>query len=216
MVTMPRLGRVSRLRVTVAVARSLDQLPHEVYLLDLTLPEDSGPGGARFDEVPWLEDLEPVLAAGGALPEWVVDVTRTHRSDGDGGGGGQARVAVLLARGSDPAAPWPEPDLAAPVRAAFTRMAARAGSQDPVAAVRHEAALAAATAAVAELFGDVDSGLLSLTDEEHHAAEGSWSLGLALPGVARFRVQVGLVPTSPASVQVRRMPVAEVVDSVGT
>lgn len=214
MVTTVRLGRVSRLRVTVAVTRSLDQQPHEVYLLDLTLPDDVGPGGARFDEVPWLQDLEPVLAASGALPEWVVDVTRTHRSDG--GGGGRAQVAVLLARGSDPAAPWPEPDLGASVRAAFTRMAARAIPSGPVVALSHEAALMAARAAVAELFRDVDSGLLSLTDEEHHAAEGSWSLGLALPGVARFRVQVGLVTASPASVHVRRMPVAEVVDSVGT
>ncbi|QGN57472.1 hypothetical protein [Nostocoides sp. HKS02] len=215
MVTTLRLGRVGGLRVTVAVTRSLDQSPHDVYLidLDLALPDDGGPGGARFDEVPWLADLEPVLAASDALPEWVVDVTRSHRSDG---GGGRAQIAVLLARGSDPAAPWPEPDLTGPVRAAFTRMVAHAAPSAPVVALPHGAALAAARAAVAELFRDVDSGLLSLTDEEHHAAEGSWSLGWALPGVARFRVQVGLVRASPTSVHVRRMPVAEVVDSVGT
>jgi hypothetical protein len=82
--------------------------------------------------------------------------------------------------------------------------------------MQHGQAVATGAAAVVHGYPDVDVHALSLTDEEHHAAEGRWSLGLALPGVARFQVHLGLVADAPASAHVRRMPVSEVVDSVGT
>ncbi len=220
MLTALRQGRVDGLRVTVACARSLDEMPYDVYLLDLVTPSQTVAGGGRFDEVPYLECLEPVLDAAGGPPSWVVEVTRTHRSDHDGVG--QAQLSVLLAVGKAPSAPGPEPDLTAVVRSAFTQMAhspaARAaqGAREAAGGLSHSQALTAAMAAIAHSFPGIDPKALSLTDEEHHAAEGRWSLGLALPEVARFQVQLGLVPGALASAHVRRMPVGEVVDSVGT
>ncbi|HET7474522.1 MAG TPA: hypothetical protein VFJ97_00690 [Dermatophilaceae bacterium] len=205
-----REGRVAGLRVTVACARSLDEVPDDVYLLDVA-PPDPTAGGGRFDEVPYLEVLEPVLEAAGDRPPWAVEVSRTHRSDHDGVG--RARLSVLLGLGTAPASGGPSPDLTAVVRSAFERMAAAPAG---AAALSRGEALAAATAAVADAFPAVDVRALSLTDEEHHAVEGRWSLSLAVPGVVRFQVHLGLVPAAPASVHLRRMPVGEVVDSVGT
>lgn len=167
--------------------------------------------------MPYLECLEPVLDAAGGPPSWVVEVTRTHRSDHDGVG--QAQLSVLLAVGKAPSAPGPDPDLTAVVRSAFTQMAHPPAAQEGREAVEglsHGQALTVAIAAIAHGFPSIDPKALSLTDEEHHAAEGRWSLGLALPEVARFQVQLGLVPGALASAHVRRMPVGEVVDSVGT
>jgi hypothetical protein len=214
MLTALRQGRVAGLRVTVAVARSLDEVPHDVYLLDLETANDASAGGGRFDEVPYLECLEPVLEMAGGPPSWVVDVARTHRSNH--GGVGQAQLSVLIATDRAPSGSAPDPDLAVVVRSALADMARMAAPAGGAGALSRGEALTAAASAVGHAFADLDLQALSLTDEEHHAAEGRWSLGLALPDVARFQVELGLVVGAPASAQVRRMPVGEVVDSVGT
>jgi hypothetical protein len=208
-----REERVAELDVTVSVATDLDREPHDVYLLEVALGTDGGRGAAGFAEAPFLEDLEPLLSAAGSAAQWAVDVSRTHRSDE--GARGRARISLVLAPGGDPAAAA-EPDVTAAVQDAFARVAARSTPSAAPVDLSHDAALAEARTAVARLFPGVESRELELTDEEHHALEGSWSLGLALPGVARFRVRVGLVAAVPHSVHVRRMPVGEVVDSVGT
>jgi hypothetical protein len=207
-----REERVAELEVVVSVATDLDREPHDVYLLEVALETDGGPGAAGFDEAPFLEDLEPLLTAVGSSSRWAVDVSRTHRSDE--GGRGRARISLMLAPAAEPAASA-EPDLTAAVQDAFARVAARSTPSTTV-DLSHDDALAEARTAVARHFPGIDSRDLGLTDEEHHAVEGSWSLGLGLPGVARFRAQVGLVTSVPHSVHVRRMPVGEVVDSVGT
>jgi hypothetical protein len=81
--------------------------------------------------------------------------------------------------------------------------------------LRRDDAVKAAAAVVAHAFPEVDPRVLSLTDEEHHAAEGRWTVGLSVPGSMRFQVEVGLVPGVPGSAHVHRLPVGEVVDSVG-
>jgi hypothetical protein len=214
MLTALRQGRVSGLRVTVACAETLDQVPHDVYLLDLS-PLPSG-AAERFDEMPYLELLEPVLDAAGGPPSWVVDVSRSHRSDRDGMGA--AHLSVALALGRKAYATDPDPDLTGLVQAALGGMVGAGstapGSTAPEPLSRGDA-VTAATGAVGTAFAGVDVGSLSLTEEEHHPALGQWSLGLAVPGEARFQVLVGLVPGVPASAHVRRMPVSEVVDSVG-
>lgn len=211
MLTALRQGRVAGLRVTVACARSLDDVPHDVYLLDLTPAEDPTGGGGRFDEVAYLERLEPVLDAAGGPPSWVVDVARSHRSDRDGMG--QAHLSVLLAMGGRTPPGEPDRDLTRVVQSAFATLAptSRAAGR----ALSRADAITAATAAVAHAFPGVDPQALSLTDEEHHAAEGRWSVGLAQVGVTRFQVQLGFVPGAPSSAHVHRMPLSEVVDSVG-
>jgi hypothetical protein len=212
MLSALRQAQVEGLRVTVAVAGSLDEEPHDVYLLDLTPPHGSE-AGDRFDEVPYLEGLEPVLEAVGGPPSWAVDISRTHRSDR--GGVGEAYLAVHLVTGTAPGSFGSDPDLTPVVQAALTQMAdgpARGTAADPLS---HDDALEAGVAAVTQAFPNVDPESLSLTDEENHAAQGQWSLGLVLAGVARFQVQLGLVPGVPESAHVRRLPVSEVVDSVG-
>lgn len=210
MLTALRQGRVVGLRIMVACCTSLDELPHDAYLLDLA-PQDPTTGGGRFDEVPYLECLEPVLDAAAGPPSWVVEVSRTHRSDRDGVG--EAHVSVLLATGKAPTLRGPE--LTAVVRSAFSRMTQLPAPAATSAALGHAEAITSAMAAVAEAFPRVDTRALSLTDEEHHAAEQRWSLGLALEGVTRFQVLLGLVPGAPASAHVHRGPIGEVVDSVG-
>jgi hypothetical protein len=209
MITALRNGRVDGLRVLVACARSLDDVPHDVYLLDLA-PTTAAVAGSRFDEVPYLECLEPVLdSAGGSA--WVVEVSRTHRADRDGLG--EAHVSVLLAVGRPPPDGSPAPDLTPLMAEAFSRMVGRfaPGSPGP----QRVDALGAAAAAVAHAYPGVDAHSLSLNDEEHHADDGCWTVGLAVPGVTRFRVQLGLSPGLPGSTHVHRMPSGEVVDSVG-
>ena len=206
--------RVAELEVTVSVATALDREPHDVYLLEVALGTDGVDGAQGFDEAPFLEDLEPILTAAGTSASWAVDVSRSHRSDE--GGRGRARVSLVLAPEADPAAEPIGGGVTTAVQDAFARVAARSASSTTAVDLSHDAALAVARTAVTRLFPGIDSRELGLTDEQHHALEGSWSLGLGLPGVARFRVRVGLVPGVPHSVHVRRMPVGEIVDSVGT
>lgn len=210
MISALRKGRVDGLRIVVACARSLDEVPHDVYLLDLA-PTTEAVAGSRFDEVPYLECLEPVLdSSGGRLP-WVVEVSRTHRADRDGLG--EARLSVLLAVGGPPADGAPARDLTPLMAEAFSRMVGRFAPDSPV--PDRADALNAAAAAVAHAFRDVDPATLSLTDEEHHVDDDCWTVGLAVPGATRFRVQLGLAPGLPASTHVHRVPQGEVVDSVG-
>ncbi|MFM6851436.1 MAG: hypothetical protein ACKOVB_20280 [Terrabacter sp.] len=210
MISALRKGRVDGLRVVVACARSLDDVPDDVYLLDL-VPTTEAVAGSRFDELPYLECLEPVLgSSGGALP-WVVEVSRTHRGDRDGMG--RAQLSVLLAVGRPPADGGPPPDVTPLMAAAFSRMVGRFAPGAPV--PDRSDALGAARSAVAHAYPDVEACELSLTDEEHHADEGCWTVGLAVPGATRFRVQLGLAPALPASTHVHRMPSGEVVDSLG-
>jgi hypothetical protein len=212
MLTSLRQGRVASLRVTVACARSLDDVPHDVYLLDLTPAGEPTVEGGRFDEVSLLECLEPVLDAAGGAPSWVVDVVRSHRSDRDGMG--EAHLSVLLAMGDSAAVAQPVRDLTPVVRSAFATLARTSPAAER--ALTRGDAISGARAAVGHGFPGVDPQELSLTDEEHHEAESRWSVGLAQPGVTRFQVQLGFVPGVPASAQVHRMPLGEVVDSVGT
>jgi hypothetical protein len=214
MLTALHQGRVAGLRITVACAETLDKMPHDVYVLDLSPPTGEEAPAGRFDEMPYLEYLEPVLDAVGGRPAWVVDIDRTHRSDEDGMG--RAQLSVLLATGRKTYATDPDPDLTGVVQAALARMVEAASAPPAPRALGRDGAVKAATAAVSRSFPEVDAPALALTDEEHHATEGRWSLGLALPGVARFQVHLGLVPDAPTSAHVHRMPVSEVVDSVGS
>jgi hypothetical protein len=211
MLTALRQGHVASLRVTVACARSLEDMPHDVYLLDLTPDGDATVGGGRFDEVSLLEGLEPVLDAAGGPPAWVVDVARSHRSDRDGLG--EAHLSILLAVDEDAPGAQPVADLTGVVQAAFGTLART--SRAAGGALSRDDAISGARAAVAHAFPGVDPDDLSLTDEEHHESEGRWSVGLAQLGATRFQVQLGFVPDVPASAHVHRMPLGEVVDSVG-
>lgn len=214
MLTALRQGRVDSLKVAVTVARSLEDAPHDVYLVDVAI-EQQETGGGRFDEVPYLESLEPVLEAAGRPSTWTVDIARTHRSDRNGVG--QAHLSVQLATGRAPSAVGPDLDLTEAVRAAFGQLVPGAGpgAGQGAGALSRDEALAAAHDAVTNAFPDIDAAALSLTEEENHAAEGRWTLGLMLAGATRFQVHLGLVHGHSLSAHVRRLQASEVVDSVG-
>src|SRR5262245_32271649 len=152
MLTALRQGRVAGLRVTVACAETLDELPHDLYVLDLSPPTDESAAG-RFDEIPYLECLEPVLDAVAGPPSWVVDVARTHRSDRDGLG--EAQLSVLLATGRKTYATDPDPDLTDVVQASLTRMVEVSSALGGDSAMGRSEAVAAGTAAVVRGFPDV-------------------------------------------------------------
>jgi hypothetical protein len=212
MLTALRQGQVASVRVTVACARSLDEVPDDVYLVDVTPAGEAAAGGGRFDEVSLLECLEPVLVAAGGPPSWVVNVARSHRSDRDGVG--EATLSVLVALDENGPTAHAVRDLTRVVQSAFAAVARTARAAEGT--LSRGDAISGARAAVAHAFPDVDPEDLSLTDEEHHEGEGRWSVGLALPGATRYQVQLGFVPDVPASAHVHRMPLGEVVDSVGT
>jgi len=211
MLTSLRQGRVASLRVTVACARSLDDVPHDVYLLDLAPAGDAPAEGGRFDEVSLLECLEPVLDAAGGPPSWVVDVARSHRSDRDGLG--EAHLSILLAMDENAPLAHPVRDLTRVVQLAFAALARTSRATER--ALSRGDAISGAWAAVAHAFPGVDPKDLYVTDEEHHETEGRWSVGLAQPAAMRYQVQLGFVPEVPTSAHVHRMPLGEVVDSVG-
>jgi hypothetical protein len=211
MLTSLRQGRVSSVRVTVACARSFDEAPHDVYLVDLAPVGDPAGGAGRFDEVSLLECLEPFLDPAGGPRSWVVDVARSHRSDR--AGLGEAHLSILLADEKNAPIASPVRDLTRVVRAAFATLTTTSPSAQG--ALSRGDAISGARAAVAHAFPGVDPESLSLTDEEHHEGEGRWSIGLAQPGATRYQVQLGFVPEAPASAHVHRMPLGEVVDSIG-
>src|SRR6476620_6146646 len=128
MLTSLRQGRVASLRVAVACAGSLDDVPHDVYLLDLTPAGDASDEAGRFDEVAVLECLEPVLDAVGGPPSWVVDVARTHRSDR--AGLGEARLSILIAVDENAPTTQPVRDLTRAVQPAFATLARTSRAAD--------------------------------------------------------------------------------------
>jgi hypothetical protein len=201
------LDAVDELRIRVAVSTAPDGPVLEVFLLDTHLP----PSATPFEESVYLTALEPVLHAHGHRPEsCVVRLTRTHRSWA--GAHGEAEIGVgLSTAGGTTVDPGTREAVLTAFRDILRRVDLEAGHTPD-----HEEAVAEARLRVQEGFPDVDAASLLVTDEEHRASAGMWSVGLALPGASRFKVLLGCVDGSPGTSQVTRMPTNEVVDSVGT
>lgn len=203
-----RPHHVDQVRVSLSYGAVLDGPAHDVFLLQLRprRVEDV------FDEVPYLELLEPVLHQHGAAPDpCVLQVTRTHRSWT--GSPGEAEIALTLSTGR-----------ARPVgngQAAVARDAMRSllqwGGDGQAGPLRRRDALSAARELVRRAYPEARHDTLLVTDEEHLASAGMWSIGLAVPGApARFGAVLGFVDGHPRTAHLRRMPGSEVVDSVGT
>lgn len=202
------LGRVDELRVRLAFSRAPEEPPHDVFLLDVRPVTGTG----RFDESPYLDLLEPVLALpAGKRRRCVVQVNRTHRSWTDSPG--EAEIAVALSSGRATSAM--DHEATEVVRLALRKVLDRVeASRAP--ALAHQEAVGEARARVARVFTEVEADRLTVTDEEHHAAEGTWSMYLAVPAVARFHVLLGFVDGDPTTTHIQRLPSSEIVDSVGT
>ncbi|HEX6246226.1 MAG TPA: hypothetical protein VFZ64_00025 [Nocardioidaceae bacterium] len=202
-----RLGAVDELRVRLVFSRVLEGPAHDVFLLAVR-PLASGEG---IDEAPILDLLEPVVHTRGTAEDaYVVHVNRTRHSWT--GGTHQTEIAVALSTGL---ATTMDPSATEVVRTTLREVLAHVATQKGP-ALTHEEATEQARLRIEEAFPDAHADLLTLTDEEHVVADGSWSVGTRLPNGARFQAVVGFVDGDPRSSHIRRLSGGEVVDSVGT
>lgn len=198
------LGRVDRLRVQVGFRRRPTGTPYEQFLLDSPIPDDVG---ARVDEAEVLAALERILHAGdGARPHYSVHQHRWHTSWGASPGALEIGLTLTL--------PSVDPERVEAVSSAFRELLAVAEEAPGPPTSRDQAIVRARTSTQAAYAVDAES--LTLSTEEHHSAENSWSLELHAPGGEEFEVVVGFVDGYVGSVRAARRAAAEVVDSIGS
>jgi hypothetical protein len=202
------LGKVDRIRIRVAYGRDLDGPSHDVFLLDVPLAAAE----EAFDEMPYLEALEPILYAGAEIPaDYSVHLTRHHTSFGTTAGQAEIRMNLTTRSGS---ATLRATALEA-VTLAFRRVLDHTGRPERP-ELRHDDAIARARFQAQEAYPEMSSGGLSVSDEEHRATHGSWSVGLRTGDLDRYVVVVGFLDGYTGSAHVRHQPRSEVLDSVGS
>lgn len=205
------LGRVDVLRIQVGYRARPDGAAYEQFLLDLPAPEPDGPDTSEPDEARVLSALEPVLYAGADAPRhYSLHRHRWHTSWG--ASPGALEIGLLVTTGPRTAS----------VSAAALHGVIRA-FRDLIDATGHpettpisrDAALVRARRGAATAYA-LDPDTLSLSAEEHHPGENSWSLALRTPEQDRYDVVIGLVDGHAGSVRVRHVDRTEVFDSVGS
>jgi hypothetical protein len=201
------LGKVDQVRVRVAYSRMLDGPAYDVFLLDIP---GVGAEGA-FDEMPYLETLEPILYADERAPrDYSVHVNRNHTSWGAAAGDVEIRVNLMGGRMSTTLT-------AAALDAvtdAFRTVLGRGSAPESVELLEDEA-VASACARVEEAYPEVHSDVLSVSEVEHRAAERAWSVGLRTHDLDRYLVLLGFLDGYAGSAHIRHEPRSEVLDSVG-
>jgi hypothetical protein len=202
-----QLGRVGEVRIRLTLAPAPGAAAHDAFLLDLRLPSPT----ERFDERPYLEALAPVLSLAEAPPRsCVVHVNRTHRVGEDGAGDAELVMVVTDAR------EHPLDSAAVDVVRSVLRGIVASHAAPRTRALGHDEAMSEARQRVQAGYPGTEGERLAVTDEEHMASAGMWSIGLALGSVARFEVLLGFVDGITQTTHIRRLPGSEVVDSVGT
>lgn len=204
------LGRVDLVRIQVGYRARPDGPAYEQFLLDLPAPEPEEPDALEVDEARVLATLEPVLYAGADAPRhYSVHRHRWHTSWG--ASPGALEIGLLVTTGSR------EPAISEAARAGVVRAfrdLLRDTGQQATAPTSRDAAVLRARRSAATAYA-LDPDTLSLSAEEHHAAESSWSFALRTPHGDGYDVVVGLVDGYAGSVRVRHPERAEVFDSVG-
>lgn len=202
------LDRVDELSIRLTYGRHLEGPAHDVFLLDTRPQLPTG----RFDERPYLDRLEPVLRPdGGDWAPTVVHVNRTHRNGAECDG--EAEIVVALATGRSTTMERAAVDT---IGSVFRELLDLSGDRARATTLDHEQALLEARLRVERAYVDVEADLLTVSDEEHVAAAGLWSVGLVLLGRVRFGVRIGFVDGDPRTTHIRRLPGSEIVDSLGT
>ena len=199
------LGRVDQVRVQVGFSNLLDGPPDDVFLLDLARRDTAEP----FDEAPYLAALDPlVTAASGHHPPYSLHLHRHRTSWGVSVGDVEIRLVVMTGHR---AGPLPAAVVDA-VSAALAGILDQAGrlEAEPVA---HGEAVERARGAVEAVYHG--AGELAISDEEHQAARGLWSIGLRSPELDRYVAEVGFLQGYAGSTHVRHLH-SEVLDSVGS
>ena len=206
------LGRVDRVRVQVGFRAGPEDRPYQQFLLDLSVPEtDSARENDGFDERQVLAALEPVLYAGAGAPRhYSLHQHRWHTSWGLSPGA--LDLGLLVTTGTRTTAAIAEASDDSVTRA-FHDLMETAGQPPPTPTSR-DAAILRARRGAATAYG-VDPDTLSLSAEEHHPTENSWTVGLRSTAGDAYEVVVGLVDGYPGSVRVRHDQRTEVSDSIG-
>jgi len=204
------LGRVDLVRVQVGHRALPDGPVFQQFLLDLPLAvADDDRVQDPFDEAWVLAALEPVLHAGDAPPRhYSLHTHRWHTSWGPSPGAFDLGLLVTTGTRAAASDAWGDS-----VCRAFRGLLQAAGR--PEAPASRDAAVLRARRSAATAYA-VDPDALSLTAEEHHRAEGSWTVGLRTTAGDEYDVLVGLVDGYSRSVRVRHVKRVEVFDSVGS
>ena len=204
------LGRVDLVRVQVGYRAGPEGPVVQQFLLDLPVPEHDDSLADELDEARVLAALEPMLQLEDGVPRhYSVHVHRSHTSWG--ASPGVLEVGLLVTAGSArtaESAAWADR-----AGSAFRELMGLVGRPERTPTTR-EAAIRHARDSVAACYG-LDLGSLSVSTEEHHAAENSWSLALRAAGGEEYDVVVGLVDGFAGSVQLRHRSRLEVSTSVG-
>ena len=204
------LGRVDRLLVQVGYRATPDGPAHEQFLLDLAVPEAPDAQLETLSETDILATLEPVLLVGSDVPRhYSLHQHRWHTSWGASPGAleigllvtTEARTTMLSAAALDR------------VTVAFRDVLDKVGRPEQTPISRDTAILRARRSAATSYALDPDH--LSVSAEEHHASENSWTVGLRAGVGEEYDVVVGLVDGYAGSVRVRHEERTEIVDSVG-
>ena len=198
-------------RIQVGYRARPDGPAYEQFLLDLPAPDPDVPDALDADEARVLAALEPVLYAGADAPRhYSLHRHRWHTSWG--ASPGALEIGLLVTTG--PRTPAVSEASHAGVVAAFRDLLGGTGQPATTPASRDAALLRARRSAAAAYALDPET--LSLSAEEHHPDQHSWSVALRTPHGDRYDVVVGLVDGYAGSVRVRHVHGTEVFDSVGS
>ena len=205
------LGRVHRVRVQVGHRARPDGPAYQQFLLDLPVPEaDDIHDRETLDETRVLAALEPVLYVGSDVPRhYSVHQHRWHTSWGPSPAA--LEIGLLVTTGTRTRALLEASHDG--VTRAFRHLLELTGRHGPTPITRDGAILRARRSAATAYTLDPDT--LSLSSEEHHAAENSWTVGLRTTAGDEYGVVIGLVDGYAGSVRVRHEDRTEVFDSVG-
>ncbi|KQY62433.1 MULTISPECIES: hypothetical protein [unclassified Nocardioides] len=211
--TMLTFGRVDLVRVQVGYRASPETPAYQQFLLDLPVLETvDGRDGEAFDERLALSALEPVVFAGGDAPRhYSLHQHRSHTSWGPSSGA--VEIGLLVTTGSGTRASGPDAPLDGVTRA-FRDLMEVVGRPESAQTSR-DAAILRARAAAATAYA-VDADTLSLSAEEHHQTENSWTFKLRSRAGDTYAVVVGFVDGYAGSVRVRHEKRFEVSDSIGS
>ena len=206
------LGRVDLVRVQVGYRASPDDRAYLHFLLDLSVPEaESARDQGAFDERQVLAALEPALYAGAETPRhYSLHQHRWHSSWGASPAALEIGLLVTTGTRSTPAVREAAHD---GVTRAFRHLMEVVGRPEPTPTSR-DVAIRCARGGAATAYA-VDPDALSLSAEEHHPAENSWTVSLRTPGGDEYDVVVGIVDGYAGSVRVRHHPRIEASDSIG-
>ena len=206
------LGRVDLIRVQVGFQAGPDDRAHRQFLLELAVPEAaSGDGQGSVDERLVLAALEPVLLSGSGAPRhYSLHQHRWHTSWGADSCAVELELVVITGSRATAAA---STSLEDGVIHAFRSLMEVTGQPDPTPTVR-DAAILRARHGVATAYA-VAADALSLSVEEHHPADNSWTVGLRTSAGDEYDVMVGFVDGYAGSVRVRHERRTEASDSIG-